>query len=145
MLTTRLPVAAVTATILVCGALGALTSAQGRSVASGIYSEAQAARGSVLFAEHCAPCHGTDLAGTDFGPGLSSPELPARWKRRSVGELFSLMRSTMPLNSPGGLSARQNADILAFILQRAKFPAGAGELPADDSALGQVRFEMPAR
>src|SRR5579862_6888353 len=91
----------------------------GKSAADGIYTAAQATRGAALFTEHCAPCHGVDLTGTDFGPGLTDGELLARWRNRSVGDLFALMRSTMPLTSPGGLTASQNADLLAFILQRA--------------------------
>jgi mono/diheme cytochrome c family protein len=100
-----------------------------QTASAGLYTAAQAARGGALYGEHCAPCHGGDLTGTDFGPGLSGAELRARWGRRSLGELFSLMQATMPVNSPGGLSMQQNADILAFLLQRAQFPSGAKELP----------------
>ena len=103
-------------------------SVQGASAADGVYTADQATRGAALYAEHCAPCHGVDLTGTDFGPGLTGAELRSRWQYRSLGELFSLMQSTMPLNSPGGLTPEQNADMLAFILQRAGFPAGAEEL-----------------
>ena len=103
-------------------------SVQSESAADGMYTEDQATRGAALYAEHCAPCHGVDLTGTDFGPGLSGAELRSRWRYRSLGELFSLMQSSMPVNSPGGLTAQQNADTLAFILQRAGFPPGSKEL-----------------
>ena len=43
----------------------------------------------------------------------------------------------MPLHSPGGLRPQQNADVLAFILRAAKFPAGQTELTAGP-ALNQV-------
>src|SRR4051812_21234145 len=111
----RLPAA-----LLLCVAIGTGLTAQTRRSADGIYSESQAHRGDALFAEHCAPCHGTALAGTDFGPGLTDTEFRARWNSRSVADLFTLMQTTMPQNSPGGLSPAQTTDILAFILQRAK-------------------------
>jgi len=50
----------------------------------------------------------------------------------------------MPLNSPDGLTRQQNADILAFILQEAKFPAGSGELPSQPDLLQQIQF-VPAK
>ena len=105
-----------------------------------IFSANQAQRGATLFAEHCAPCHGVNLTGTDFGPGLSGADLTARWRNRSVGDLFTLIQTTMPLNSPGGLSAQQNADIVAFLLQRAGFPAGGSELRGEPTALALMKF-----
>ena len=125
------------ATVLVAGAgfyscvvapCAAAKPVQSKSAADGIYTEAQAKRGAALYAEHCAACHGVALTGTDFAPGLTGAELRSRWRYRSLGDLFSLMQSTMPVNSPGGLTAQQNGDILAFILQRAEFPSGAKEL-----------------
>lgn len=111
---------------------------QTRSLGDGIYSSPQAARGAAYFAEHCAPCHGTDLTGTEYAPGLAAGELVARWQNRSIGDLFSLVRTTMPLNSPGGLTAQKNIDILAFILQRAGFPQGRTELSPEASFLNQI-------
>ena len=94
------------------------------------YTAQQASRGSALYAAHCAQCHGVNLEGTDYAPGLQGPELLARWKHRSVRELLTLMQTTMPLTSPGGLSPQQNADILAFMLQRANVRAGQTEVAA---------------
>src|ERR1700704_4912398 len=78
--------------------------AQGRGLEGTSYTALQAGRGAPLFAQHCAPCHGTNLQGTDFGPGLAGAQLLERWKDRTLGELLTLMRTTMPLTSPGGLS-----------------------------------------
>ena len=130
--------AAVTA--LATGLLLGVPHAAAQAGGAGLYSPAQAQRGAALYGEHCAPCHGTNLAGTDFGPGVTAPDLQARWKGRTVGDLFALMRSTMPFNSPGGLSAQQNADILAFLLQHASIPPGAADLPADQAALSTIPF-----
>jgi hypothetical protein len=46
----------------------------------------------------------------------------------------------MPQNDPGSLSRPQNADILSFILERNKAPAGSTELPSQTEALNQVKF-----
>lgn len=115
-----------------------------QSSADGIYTEAQAKRGAPLYTEHCSPCHGGDLGGTDFGPSLGAAELRSRWKYRTLGELFSLMQSTMPVFSPGGLSAQQNADILAYILQRNKFPAGTQELSSRVDVLNALQMDRVA-
>ena len=69
---------------------------------------------------------------------LAGPGFVARWSTRSLGELFDYMRSVMPLNSPGGLSAQQNADLLAFMLRRANYPPEAKELPASTEALDPI-------
>ena len=106
--------------------------------ASGVYTEAQATRGAVLYADNCSYCHLNDLSGGDLAPALTGPSFVARWSMRSLGELFDYMRSVMPLNSPGGLSAQQNADLLAFMLRRADYPPGAKELPASTEALDPI-------
>lgn len=109
--------------------------------ADGLYTEAQALRGANLYATHCAACHGADLSGSAYGPGISERELLSRWKGRPLGELFTLIQRTMPLNSPGGLRGPQNADILAFMLQRAKLPPGATELSGRVEALNTVKLD----
>jgi mono/diheme cytochrome c family protein len=97
-------------------------------ITAGVYSEVQAKRGEQLYAENCRPCHAGDLSGTELAPALTLAALGGG-RERSLADVFDVMQVTMPLNSPGGLSAQQNADILAFILQRGNAPAGATELP----------------
>jgi mono/diheme cytochrome c family protein len=120
---------AVAALLITTGEV-APVSTQSAGITGAAYTSQQASRGAPLYAAHCAQCHGTNLEGTDFAPGLQAAELLGRWKHRSVSELLTLMQTTMPLTSPGGLSPQQNADILAYMLQRAKVPAGTAELPA---------------
>ena len=82
-----------------------------------------------------------DLSGGDLAPALAGPGFVARWGTRSLGELVDYMRSVMPLNSPGGLSAQQNADLLAFMLRRANYPPGAKELPASTKRWTRSRLQ----
>lgn len=104
------------------------------------YTETQAARGSDFYNEYCRYCHGTQLTGTEFAPGIAGAEFTSRWQNRPLRDLFELMRHTMPMNSPGGLSADRIADILAFMLKRAGAPAGRADLPARAEALGDLRL-----
>src|SRR5215471_14283285 len=131
---------AVTASLLYAAAAPLVAAGPPQAAADGgVYTQAQAARGSALFAKFCAACHGVDLTGTDYGPGLTDRELLSRWKNRSLGDLFVVMQSTMPVNSPGGLSMAQNVDLLAFLLQRSRIQAGSTELPGRLEALTAIK------
>jgi mono/diheme cytochrome c family protein len=111
-----------------------------RSVADGVYTDAQKARGQQIYAAECSDCHGADLTGGDNAPSLSGYEFVAAWKGTTVGELFEKVR-TMPPTSPGKLSPQQSADVLAYIISRNNFRAGATELPGDLAALKSIQFE----
>jgi S-disulfanyl-L-cysteine oxidoreductase SoxD len=50
------------------------------------------------------------------------------------------MRISMPQNAPGSLSRQDNADILAFILQKGGAPAGTSELPTQTEVLNTHKF-----
>src|SRR5262249_24299448 len=127
------------ATLLV---LGATVRAQPTtSVWDGVYTEEQANRGKTGYADQCASCHGPELTGGEMAPALSGGEFMAGWDGLTVGDLFERIRVSMPQNSPGSLSAQQNADILAFVLASNKFPAGMTELPKEAMILKAIKFE----
>lgn len=109
----------------------------------GVYSEAQASRGEALYADNCSYCHLVDLSGGDLAPALTGPPFMAKWTGKPLSEVFDYMRVAMPLNSPGGLSTQQNADILAFLLKKSGFPAGATELAAQATSLRSVTATRP--
>src|SRR5688500_9610030 len=110
---------------------------QARSVADGVYSAAQAARGAALYKMECAQCHGDALEGV-VGPMLAGDGFIAAWSGRSMAELVDKIQNTMPLGAPGSLSRPQSIDIAAHMLQVGKFRAGQAELTA--AALPQVSF-----
>jgi cytochrome c5 len=110
-----------------------------RSQWSGIYTDAQAARGKPLYAENCAFCHGKDLEGTHSAPPVAAAALAARWQGQTLADLFDYQQVFMPWNSPGGFSRTQNADILAFMLKKSGLPAGT-PLPTESDAQRQVRI-----
>ena len=121
-----------------------LIDAQNRaSTRVGVYSESQAARGATSYKAACASCHGPDLAGKGQTPPLAGSEFSAEWDGQPLGDLFERMQTTMPADRPGKLTRAENADILAYVLQYNKLPAGPADLPSDAAALKQIQFEAP--
>jgi mono/diheme cytochrome c family protein len=117
--------------------------AQAGTTAPGVYTEAQAARGDALYAENCAQCHRPDLTGGELAPALTGPGFVARWTMKPLAEVYDYMRTEMPLNSPGGLSAQQNVDMLSFLLKKSGYAAGKTDLPASSEKLAGIK--LPAR
>jgi mono/diheme cytochrome c family protein len=112
---------------------------QTKTVADGVYTAAQAERGQAIYKERCAPCHGATLQG-QVGPPLTGPDFLADFSKQPLTQLFGKIKITMPLNAPGSLTPQQAGDVVAFILQAGKFPAGSTDLVADDSALQQITW-----
>lgn len=129
------------ATTLLWGAALAVTRAQApqRTVWDGVYSAEQAARGAALYVQHCSLCHGPTLAGAD-GPPLTGVEFTGNWNGLTLGDLYERVRTSMPPDDPGKLSAQEKADVIAHILNTARFPAGMTDLPRDAQVLMQIRF-----
>ena len=113
-----------------------------KSVWDGIYTVEQAKRGSPLYSEQCASCHGPELMGGEMAPPLASGDFLSGWDGLTVGDLFERIRISMPQNAPGSLSGAQNADILAFMLEANKFPAGTTELGNSAMLLKSIKFEV---
>src|SRR5436190_8259794 len=117
--------------LLVCVFGGTLSligqAGQLRLITEGAYSAEQAARGQQLYKVQCAGCHGNVMEGTS-GPPLAGDSFLANWSARSLANLVDKIQKTMPFNLPATLSRQQSADLAAYILQSAKFPAGPAEL-----------------
>lgn len=115
--------------------------AQEQTTWSGVYTDAQAARGQSEYAAACASCHNTDLSGDGFAPGLAGPEFMASWNGTTVGDLFERIRISMPPSGPDSVTAQGKADIVAFMLKVNRFPAGQAELASTTAALKGIKFE----
>jgi len=113
--------------------------AQQTRTPDGVYTDAQAKRGQALFQERCAPCHGAAMGG-GIGPPLTGAVFTAAWAGHSLDELGNKIKNTMPPSDSGKLTLAQSADVVAYILQAGKFPAGKSELPADEAVLKAVAF-----
>ena len=142
--------------------LPGVVAAQHRTVWDGVYTEAQAERGARVYDQSCAWCHGSDLAGRLWvegqgyvapvpprprasglerrAPPLAGPDFVADWNGLPLEALFTRNLISMPQNAPGSLSRQQNADVLAFLLQKNGFPAGTTELPPNAIPLKEIAF-----
>ena len=117
--------------------------AQSKTVNDGIYSDAQAKRGDVLYKEQCATCHGDNLEGSGPMPALAGKDFLASWQGKTVADLFEKTHTTMPATAPGSLTPAQAADITAYMLASSKFKAGTTELEGKVETLKDITIEMP--
>ena len=107
-----------------------------RTVRDGVYTDAQAARGSAIYKEKCAACHGPSLGGS-LAPPLAGDAFAASWGG-PLSAIVDKIQATMPANAMGTLTRAQVSDVLAFMLQTSKFPAGRAELSSEDAALKTI-------
>ncbi len=114
---------------------------ESRSVWDGVYTQEQAERGHSLYSQYCAECHGDTLGGGEIAPPLAGGDFLSNWNGLTVGDLFERIRRSMPKDDPGRLSRQQKADILTYIFNFNKFPAGKTELAHDTELLNQIRIE----
>jgi len=111
------------------------------SVWDGVYTSAQAKRGEPLYTQYCGSCHGATMEGRGQTPPLAGSDFNMDYNGMPLGELFEKIQGAMPADKPGTLSREQNADILAYMLQYGKFPAGSAELKPDADGLKKIRFD----
>ena len=87
------------------------------------YSEDQADRGRGFFRETCLSCHASsEFRGRSF---------QRQWQGRTVRDLYASVAFSMPDDNPGGLPAQTYTDVIAYILELNRVPAGDGELTSD--------------
>ena len=113
-----------------------------KSVQDGVFSKEQAERGAAAYKANCSECHGNDLAGDGFAPGLTGSEFMGNWTDLTVGDLFERIRISMPPSGPSAVTPAQKADIVAHILNANKFPVGTAELAATTPELKQIKIEQ---
>src|SRR5687767_13249077 len=95
------------------------------SVWEGAYTDTQATRGVSEFSANCAECHTLgntgdgQLVGNNFWEGYS---------QKTVGDLLTFVRTSMPIGAEGSLSPAAYADLVALILRSNGLPSGSTEL-----------------
>ena len=110
-----------------------------KTVWDGVYTEEQAKRGSDVYAEKCAMCHGDSLGGVESAPALTGPQFYATWEGENLNSLFERIRMSMPQDNPGSLSRAQNADIVAHMLHVGGYPAGSTPLEGQAGVLSGIK------
>lgn len=106
-----------------------------RPASSGVFTEAQAARGLGAYRTSCESCHAkSEYTGDKF---------KVAWVSKTAFDIFDVIRTQMPEDNPGSLERQEYVDIVAYIFSLNAYPVGSGDLPADDDALRKVRIDNP--
>src|ERR1700733_686904 len=106
--------------------------------APGAYTNDQASRGTAVYTQYCAVCHGANLQGEAGTPLMGRTFLQA-YGAGTAAQLYDFLSRQMPLNAPGSLSPSQYLDVTAFILARNGLPPGTAPLSAQ--SLDQVSLK----
>ena len=91
----------------------------GAFVSSALAQDASMARGQEIFEADCSRCH---------VPIEMDARLRARWVGRTGEDLYNLIRTTMPAETPGSLTNDQYMNVTAFILQAGNVPIPDGPI-----------------
>ena len=107
---------------------------EGISVMTGVYTKDQAARGAQVYATSCGQCHTMGQhSGTRF---------EAAWNNRKLFDLYDIVRNTMPVDNPGGLTDEEYLDVISYMLHLNGIPAGKTALDSDPATLKGLRIEV---
>jgi mono/diheme cytochrome c family protein len=121
--------------------MGAIPRGQdARSVWDGVFTVEQAKRGEAVYGQHCGACHGGNLLGAEAAPALTGFEFSGNWSGLTLGDLYERIRTSMPTDDPGKVTAQQKVDIIAYMLRVGAFPAGTTELPRDQQILAAIKY-----
>jgi len=107
-----------------------------KTVADGVYTDIQAARGASVYETACAGCHRADLGG-GTGPALREQRFAKEFAGKDLKALFTKTATTMPRGAPGSLGDNVYLDVVAYMLKENGFPSGSHDLTAD--ALDGIR------
>ena len=113
-----------------------------KSIWDGVFTAEQAERGAGTYKTNCSECHGGDLMGDGFAPALSGADFQGNWNDLSVGDLFERIRISMPPSGPTGVTPAQKADIIAYVFNQNKYPAGKVELEPKTEVLKTIKIEL---
>jgi mono/diheme cytochrome c family protein len=122
---------------VVVGVLGGSALLARAASVPAIYTAAQATAGAAVFSTNCAICHGAALQGM-AGPALLGQSFAAASSGYTIGAIFGEIAEQMPAGNPGSLTHDQYADVMAFILSKNGYPAGAKPLDYSASLASSV-------
>ena len=114
-----------------------------QSVWDGVYTDQQVKRGEATYGRACEACHGADLSGDPVQevPSLVWDAFLAQWNDRTIKDLYETIKRSMPRDAPGSLNARAYADVIAYVLQSNRIPAGTKELSLNPDAQALIVIE----
>jgi len=105
-----------------------------KSTLSGVYTLEEATAGKEIYGSLCGTCHRL----TNLHDG---PDFRKKWAGKTLSQLFTFMRASMPKNDPGSLADEDYGIILAYMLQMNRMPPGKTYLSTDTLELRKIRFD----
>jgi mono/diheme cytochrome c family protein len=121
--------------LILAAAIAARVEAQAaRTTLNGVYTAAQAEKGEDVYYGTCVTCH---PKGTYAGESFKS-----NWSGRPLSDLYDWVKTKMPKSDPGSLTPNQSVQVMAYILQQNKMPAGPTPLPTDRAVLGTIKIQL---
>ena len=129
----RLRLACAVALALPCARLVAQAA---DSTSAPAYTSQQADAGAMAYQTFCLSCH-------DDGYH-TAPKFQHKWTGRSMYELFTTLRATMPDDNPGGLSNDDYLRVIAYILRQNGVAPTADSLAVDSLRMSRMRLVLPA-
>ncbi len=108
--------------------------AAAKTTLSGIYTAAQATKGEEIYFTLCVSCH---AKGTYAGASFKS-----NWNNRPLWDLWDWISNKMPKNDPGSLEPGEVVQVMAYILQQNKMPAGSVALPPNEKTLFGIKIQI---
>ena len=106
------------------------TSPGQKTTNDGIYSKAQADAAKPKFDKLCAECHAFTVAEKKQEKDLPLGDEPflKKWEGRSLDELLTLIVTTMPNDGSAVVTDDEALNLLAYMLQKNGYKAGASPL-----------------
>ena len=107
----------------------------------GIYTKAQADGARTQFEKLCASCHPFTVAAKKKPADRPLGDVPffESWGGRPLEEMVTLIALTMPNDGSAVVSEGEALNLVAYILQRNGYPAGAKPLTKDTASAILVR------
>lgn len=122
------------ASIMFCTGLvvGAQAVAQEKTVADGVFTQAQVDAGQQVYDSSCKNCHNQRFY----------RDILRSWNGQPLLYLWENILGTMPADNPGSLMLDEYTDVLAYILHDNDFPTGDTELDPDTN-MGDISIVAP--
>lgn len=111
-------------------AVAPAATAEQKTTNDGIYSKAQADAAKPRFDKLCAECHAFTVAAKKQEKDLPLGDEPflKKWEGRGLEELATIIVTTMPNDGSAVVNDEETLNLLAYILQRNGYAAGAAPL-----------------
>jgi len=131
-LKTRALVQFVTTVALLSALYTTQSTAQQRTIADGVFTEAQAESGKTIYENSCAGCHNERFYRQHW----------SGWEDRTVEQFWFYILGEMPQDNPGSLFDDEYTDVTAYILSMLGYPAGDTPL-GPNNGMNEITIVLP--